>query len=133
MKYTYFVNSLRKIIKHPYKIGPSICIDVLKSKIRIKHKILNNYTIYPVKIYGHSFHHLNLIIHANNKITRFEPNNSFLRLDNWFKMIFTGYHFNTVSLSYSSNCGFHCIDFIRKLCENPIINESNGNTVNIST
>jgi hypothetical protein len=140
MKYKDFLSTLVFKTANKAHVGPSISIDIMNAKIMVN-KTINStfkttlrYIIFPIKIYGETLRHLNILIldKKTKIIERFEPFNQFFnytqindllepllyRLMEHNKIYFLKYvvTLNTETILNDKNCGFYCIRYaIEKL------------------
>ena len=135
MKYSDFYLLLRKQTAATADIGPSISIDIgpRRSAISMSNtRITNNhrFLVFPIKIYGHNIHHLNvLVLDRKTKIAeRYEPFNQHVyftkinqllesllyKLRETQKIYFLKYTTtlnNTPNLK-NKNCAIHCLQHL---------------------
>ena len=150
MKYEDFYKHLTLQVKNLAHIGPSISIklDSINPKISIskigsidpkisifelspKQPLLSSkFVIFPIKIYGETLRHLNILI-LNNKtkvVERYEPFNQYLnncqindliesllyKLMQHKKIYFLKYKttLNTETVLNDKNCGLYCVKYV---------------------
>jgi hypothetical protein len=134
MKYEDFYTHLTLQVKNLALIGPSISIKLDDNKIsmsKLKVPLLfSRFIIFPIKIYGETLRHLNILILDNKTkiVERYEPFNQYLnnsqindllepllyKLMSMSKIYFLKFEttLNTETVFNNTNCGLYCVKYV---------------------
>jgi hypothetical protein len=109
------------------KIGCNPSIHISNASVNLNH---NRFIIFPIKIYGETLRHLNIVLLDNKTkiVERFEPFNGYIsfkqindllepflyKLMEKKKIYFLKYQntLNTETVLTDKNCGYYCIEYV---------------------
>ena len=142
MKYEDFYKHLSLQVKNLALIGPSISIKLGSTEPKISITKLevplfeSRFVIFPIKIYGETIRHLNILILDNKTkiIERYEPFNQYLsntqindllelllyKLMSNKKIYFLKFQttLNTETVLNDKNCGLYCVKYVVEKIKN---------------